>query len=85
MEASIQAGEGNYSTPKKNYTSSDQYETFEVALFLFGEFYHPHYNENFINKSWAKHWSEYDEIGAYVPREEVKAMLSDLRKYWSPK
>ena len=84
MHVSIQAGEGAYSTPRITHPSSDEYSEFEVALMLFDQFYHPHINPDFAERSWASYWSQYDEVASYMPRAEVGLMLSDLRRLWKP-
>jgi hypothetical protein len=62
---SVQAGSGIYSTPKENLTSSDEYSSFEVAMwdedrewvtrdFLFD------YHDNVLG------WQDRDEINALM-------------------
>lgn len=78
IKVSIQASQFHYCTPRRTLSSSDSYTTFEVALMKNGDWYHPEKDDKFANTSWAKYWSEHDDVAATVPREEVAKMLTDL-------
>jgi hypothetical protein len=79
MKASIQASHYHYCSPRMNLHSSDEYETFEVALLYNDKWFHPEKDERFSNCTWAEYWNEYDDVAAGVPREEIVQMISDLR------
>lgn len=80
LTISIQASENHYCHPKINSNCSDIYEKFEVALLLNKEWFHPESDSRFKNCDWTKHWSEYDDVAGYVPREDVAQMLEDLKR-----
>ena len=62
---SIQAGKGNYSTPREDLTSSDQFSSFEVAIwgedgeFITKEFF-PDHNDDVLG------WQDRGEINALI-------------------
>ena len=82
MVMSIQASEDSYCSPKITVSSSDEYTEFEVALFFLGKWYHPHTNDKLCDRPWAAYWPKSDDVGSYVPREEVVNMINDLREYF---
>lgn len=79
---SIQASEAHYSEPCENHPSSDDYETFEVAIkdAKTNELIHPRFDPRFKDASWIGLFrgSSYDKVAAYVPRKEVFNLLKDL-------
>ena len=62
---SVQAGKGNYSTPREDLTSSDQFSSFEVAIwgedgeFITKEFF-PDHNDDVLG------WQDRGEINALI-------------------
>lgn len=83
MHLSIQASQFHYCSPRLTLASSDQYQSFEVALILKGDWFHPEKDERFANTTWAEYWSKYDDVASHVPRGEVAKMISDLGKVFS--
>ena len=83
MKLSIQASEFHYCSPRQTFASSDEYESFEVALILKDDWFHPEKDQRFANATWAGYWSECDDVAARVPREEIAKMISDLRQAFS--
>ena len=79
MKASIQASENHYCSPRETFVSSDEYDEFEVALIFDEDWFHPEKDERFANATWAKYWSESDDVAARVPRSEIVKMLKDLQ------
>lgn len=79
MVASIQASEFHYSSPRDTLASSDDYESFEVALLINGEWFHPETDERFQHTDWAKNWSECDDVAGWVIRPHIEQMLEHLR------
>lgn len=78
LEVSIQASRFHYCSPRKDLPSSDDYDSFEVALLWKALFCHPNeVMDGLQEKSWAKYWDT-DSVAAGVPREEVEKMLADL-------
>lgn len=80
LKVSIQAGSFHYCSPRVDMPTSDHYESFEVALILRDDWYHPERDDRFANTTWASYWSEYDDVAGHVPRSEVSQMLIDLRQ-----
>lgn len=78
IKASIQASRTHYCSPRETLPSSDDYQSFEVALFLNDEWFHPEQDNRFANCSWASYWSSSDDVAGRVPREEISQMLIDL-------
>ena len=83
MKLSIQASQFHYCSPRLTLASSDEYESFEVALILQDEWFHPEKDSRFANTTWAGYWSEYDDVAVGVPRDEIAKMISDLRAAYS--
>jgi hypothetical protein len=74
---SVQGGQFYYCTPRRDLASSDDYEDFEVAITVNGEWFKPNLSPLFQNKSWASYWSD-DDVAPHVPREEVESMIIDI-------
>jgi hypothetical protein len=78
LEVSIQASRFHYCSPRVDLPSSDDYDSFEVALLWKSLFCHPgEVMDGLQEKSWAKYWDN-DSVAGRVPREEVEKMLMDL-------
>lgn len=76
---SIQASAYHYCSPRRTFNSSDEYNSFEVAIMRSNndeDWFHPEQDEMMKDFSWAKYWSEYDNVAANVPREEVSKMVA---------
>lgn len=78
LKVSIQASAFHYCSPRKDMPSSDDYESFEVALLLNDKWFHPERDERFANCEWASYW-ENDDVAGGVPRNMVAQMLNDIR------
>jgi len=78
LTVSIQASSMHYCSPQMNFSSSDHYSEFEVAIFHGDDWFHPERDPRFADTSWAKYWSESDNVAGFVPREEVAQMIYDL-------
>ena len=62
---SVQASKGNYSTPKEDLTSSDQFSSFEVAIWGDdGEFI----TKNFTGDDDVIGWQSRDEINTLMDK-----------------
>lgn len=83
MKLSIQASAFHYCSPRQTLASSDEYESFEVALILNDEWFHPEKDSRFANTTWAEYWSSHDDVAARVPRDEIAKMIIDLRAVYS--
>lgn len=62
---SVQAGNFNYSTPKEDLTSPDDFSTFEVTLM--------DVNSNFITKDFTPNAS--DDVLGWQDRGEINALM----------
>lgn len=81
---SVQASSFHFCEPMETFDSSDQYESFEVALLdpSLGDLIHPRFDSRFKNAFWAEHFSgpEYDKVAHFVSRYDVYLLLEDLRE-----
>jgi hypothetical protein len=82
LRVSIQASRTHFSSPQADFSNSDLYSEFEVALLTLrdGKWFHPEKDKRFAQTEWAKYyWKDYDDVAAYVPRHLVAQMITDLR------
>lgn len=79
IRVSIQASPWHYCSPRAQFSSCRMYDSFEVALIVDDEFFHPEKDERFANSTWAKFWAAHDDVAPNVPRSEVANMLKDLK------
>lgn len=81
LKISIQASSFHYCSPRFNLPSSDDYDSFEVALIYEGNFCFPEeLSITFKEKSWAQFWRG-DAVAPHMPREEVDIMLTDISAF----
>lgn len=77
---SVQASENHYCAPRFTFSSSDNYDSFEVAVWTRNTtWFRPMSDPRFASAAWARYWDTDGDVAMYVPRKEVEAMLEDLR------
>lgn len=79
---SIQASYMHYCKPRLTLSDINDYEEYEIDIFLNEEHINPKYDKNFSEYSWNKYWGDnrYD-CGAFVPKKDLGNIIKSLKHH----